>query len=69
MTEHERIGNMTLQELQALIDTRVHELVASRQQVQTGVRRSPGKIPVLDLGPWPKHLELISRESFYDENY
>jgi hypothetical protein len=67
MTEHERIGNMTLQELQALIDRRVQELVASQQQAHTGVRRSPGEIPVLDLGPWPEGLELISRESFYDD--
>lgn len=71
-----KVSDLTVEELLKLLRQEMRDLVleAVREVItdiearpETG-KRPPLDIPVLDVGPWPEGLELISREEMYGDD-
>lgn len=67
-----RIADLTTEELRQLVHQAVREamreILTESEQKESGLKRPPLDIPILDLGPWPEGLKLISREEMYGDD-
>lgn len=67
-----RIADLTTEELRQLVHQAVREamreILTESEQKESGPKRPPLDIPILDLGPWPEGLKLISREEMYGDD-
>jgi hypothetical protein len=67
-----RIADLTTEELRTLVHNAVREamreMMAEAEQKKSVTERPPLDVPVLDVGPWPEGLELISREEMYGDD-
>jgi hypothetical protein len=69
-----KVSDLTVDELQSMLRQMVREAVReaikdmNAPETTSKPTRAPLDIPVLDVGPWPPGLELISREEMYGDD-
>ncbi len=66
-----RVSDLTVDELMALLEAIVREAVrqafTDTPALSATGHRPPLNLPVMDVGPWPKGLDL-SREALYGDD-
>lgn len=68
-----KVTDLTIDDLRAMIADEVKRQREAEQEEnvvnQSSQKlRSPLDVPILDVGPWPEGLKLISREEYYDDD-